>query len=104
MEIPADLNLRKDVPLGDYHLKVGAADFFSEPESSEQLEALALGQARAAPALHRSWLQSADQRRGLLLRICSRWLQDSAGSQHRLIEAQAGERCQRWPGELQRPV
>ena len=42
MEIPADLNLRNDVPLGDFTTwKVGgAADFFSEPESSEQLEAL----------------------------------------------------------------
>ena len=39
MEIPADLNLRKDVPLGDFTTwKVGgAADFFAEPESSEQL-------------------------------------------------------------------
>ena len=42
MEIPADLNLRQDVPLGDFTTwKVGgAADFFAEPESSEQLEAL----------------------------------------------------------------
>ena len=42
MEIPADLNLRQDVPLGDFTTwKVGgAADFFAEPENSDQLEAL----------------------------------------------------------------
>ena len=110
MEIPAELNLRQDVPLGDFTTwKVGgAADFFAEPESSEQLEALVhwgrreqlplrfigagsnllisdeglpAGGSAAAGCRDRSWKPA----------------QDSS-------KPKPVNRCQRWPGGLQRPA
>ena len=97
MEIPSDLNLRKDVPLGDFTTwKVGgAADFFAEPDSSEQLEALVhWGRGEQLPmrfiGAGSNLLISDEGLAGLV--ICSRRLQGSQLEQTTgLIEAQAGE-------------
>ena len=97
MEIPADLNLRKDVPLGDFTTwKVGgAADFFAEPDSSDHLEALVhWGRGQQLPmrfiGAGSNLLISDEGLAGMV--ICSRRLQGSQlDPTTGIIEAQAGE-------------